>query len=134
MNQKTALAIIIALVLVFGWVYISINPTVETVAPAPVDIPKEISLRGEFVCLPSRYSTSTVPLECALGIRSDNNVYYVIDAQGDAARNTLLGLQTGLKIQIDGVLVPANQLNSDIWQKYDIGGIISTDRISRIRN
>ncbi len=132
MNQKTALAIIIALVIVFALTYVSFE-SARTKGQVPVgDTPQQVSFQGEFVCLPLK-STSKVPaMDCTLGLKTDNKVYYAIDAQGESARNALLTLQTGLRIQIDGTLVPIAQISSDAWQKYDIGGILSTDSIKRI--
>lgn len=136
MNQKTALAIIIALLIIFVLAYQSFSSagsnSANRVSPTPSDAPQEISLRGEFVCLPYKDTTSPQTTDCTLGVRTDNNVYYAIDATGEGARNMLLGLQTGLKIQIDGVLVPIEQISSSEWQKYDIGGIVSTENIIRI--
>jgi hypothetical protein len=136
MNQKTALAVIIALLVIFVLAYLSFSSngtgSINRISPAPSDVPQEVSLRGEFVCLPLKDTTSPQTTDCVLGVRTDNNVYYAIDATGEGARNMLLSLQTGLKIQIDGVLVPIEQISSSQWQKYDIGGIVSTENILRI--
>lgn len=135
MNQKTALAIIV-LVVVFVGVYAifnskSGNPSGNTSANVS-DVPQVISIQGEYVCLPPKGEKKPEALDCTLGVKTDNNVYYAIDAQGENARNVLLSLQTGLKIQIDGTLVPIEQISSDAWQKYDIGGIVITESIKRI--
>lgn len=139
MNQKTALAIIIALLVLLGWgVYATFNTQKSDnnsntgLVIDPNDVPQEVSLQGEFVCLPNRDTTGPQTMECALGIKSDNDLYFAIDAQGEAARNTLMSLQTGLRIQIDGLLVPIEQISSNVWQKYDVAGIISTSNIQRV--
>ncbi|MES3005783.1 MAG: hypothetical protein V4664_02440 [Patescibacteria group bacterium] len=132
MNQKTALAIIIALFVIFGLAYYSFNSIGNSNPTNSPDVPQQVSLQGEYVCLPHKDKTGPQTMECTLGIKTDNNIYYAIDAQGEAARNVLLSLQTGLKIQIDGTLAPIEEINIETWQKYDIGGIISTSNIKRI--
>lgn len=132
MNQKTALAIIIALVIVFALTYVSFE-SARTKNKAPAgDVSQQVSFQGEFICLPLKSTSKAPAMECILGLKTDNKVYYAIDAQGESARNALFTLQTGLRIQIDGTLVPIEQISSDVWQKYDIGGILSTDSIKRI--
>lgn len=135
MNQKTALAIVILLVVLAGFYLVfnfkGDNPAENTPA-ALSDAPQAISIQGEYLCLPPKGEKKPEALDCTLGVKTDNGVYYAIDAQGENARNVLFTLQTGLKIQIDGTLVPIEQISSDAWQKYDIGGIVITESIKRI--
>lgn len=132
MKQKIALAVIIALVGIFVLSYKAFDSTDKKQTINPKDIPQQISIQGEFRCIPFKDEKNANPLDCTLGVRTDNNIYYAIDAQGEAAKQVLFSLETGAKIQIDGTLVPIEQISSDVWQKYDVSGIVITNNIKRI--
>ncbi len=95
-------------------------------------IPEKTTLKGVYTCLPHRESKGPQTTECALGIKTDNGVYYAMDTNLIQSKNILSSLTTGDRIQIDGPIVPVEQLNSDSWQKYDIHGIISVTGIHKL--
>jgi hypothetical protein len=39
----------------------------------------------------------------------------------------------GTKLRVDGILLPADQLNTDRWKQYDIGGVLSATAIEEMK-
>lgn len=100
--------------------------------PAPVvnEELKRASFVGVYVCLPEK-STGVVPSdECAVGMRTDDGVYYALDF-GLLSQEAPL-LKDGERFSASGVITPLSYLSTDQWQKYPIVGIFSvTDSFVR---
>lgn len=95
------------------------------------ELPKETSLTGFWECLPHKDTSGPQTLECAFGLMADSTgKHYALDMSslGDRALN--FPLKSHMKVQ--GVLVPANQLNTDMWQKYNMEGIIHVTKLQKI--
>lgn len=104
----------------------------DAVKGAYSELPQRISVVGFWECLPYKNTSGPQTLECAQGIAIDQS-------DGHYAINTMLMSQSpidfpsGTKVRVEGIMTPANQLSTDMWQKYDIDGIISATAIQRVQ-
>lgn len=96
--------------------------------PPPVDVPKLVSLRGEYLCLPHVNTSGPQTEECAFGLKTDDGMYYALSTQS-LPIEAMVQLQTGKRISIEGILVPIEQISSDHWRIYPIKGIIEVKKI-----
>jgi len=94
-------------------------------------IPQRQTVVGYWECLPLKPGIGETTGECALGIAIDQS-------DGHLGVNTSLMAQypvdfpTGTKVRVEGIVVPATQLSTDMWQKYDMDGIINATTIIRV--
>jgi hypothetical protein len=88
------------------------------------EVPKELTVEGEYICLPNGPQNQ----ECAKGLKLQDGTYIVTDLTGLGDNN----FQEGMNVRITGLYVPAEQLNTDIWQKYNIKGIIKGSKAEKI--
>lgn len=101
------------------------NNEIEIAAVYPVTV------EGYWECLPHKNTQGPQTGECAIGIAVDqSDAHYALDLQ--ALPNQPVSFPTGTRVLVEGTMVPASQLNSDIWQKYPIDGIISVTNVLRI--
>ncbi len=104
----------------------------EAEQPSVPNTPVRMTLSGLVTCLPHANTSGPQTLECAIGLQSDDGVYYALDL-------ALLSqipppIDTGSRIRANGVFVPIEQLSSDHWEKYAIKGIFSvTDGVEVTR-
>lgn len=95
-------------------------------------IPHQQVITGTYTCLPHRDQSGPQTMECAFGVQEDGTgKYYSINTQLMSS-DIWMRLATGSHIRVRGVMVPAEQLNTDAWQKYDIVGIISATSIEQL--
>ena len=81
----------------------------------------EVQLGGKFICLPLK-TAETDNTECKLGFVSDNDIYYAIDTS--SASSLSPNVSPADRIYIYGVVIPATEIESDDFDKYDINGLI----------
>lgn len=95
-------------------------------------LPQRTTVIGYWECLPHRNTSGPQTAECAFGIALDQS-------DGHLAVSTSLlssypvDFPTGTKVKIEGIITPANELNSNTWQKYDIDGIIAATSIVPVK-
>jgi hypothetical protein len=100
-------------------------------AGAYSEIPQQATVTGRWECLPHRDSAGPQTLECTFGIaldQSDNHLAINTTLMSQA----LINYTNDTKVRISGVLMPANQLSSDVWKKYDIDGVINAVAIEKL--
>lgn len=131
MSKNSIIILVILILIALGfWVFIP-----ERVK-APVennngDIPKTIVVNGTWECLPHKDTSGPQTLECAFGILEDiTGKHYAVDAS--LIENNALDYPTASHLQIEGLMVPLNQLSTDMWQKYPIVGIIQASSIREL--
>lgn len=78
------------------------------------------SVSGEMVCLPHKNSGDVQTLECAYGLRTDDNRHYGL--QYEPFPNDI---QIGQRVSVQGVLTTAND------SKYDIVGTIKVTEFAQ---
>lgn len=94
------------------------------------EMPKRVTKKGFWECLPHKDTKGPQTLECAFGIAIDqSDAHYALDLH--LLSSGPIDFPVGTHIQVEGVLVPSNQLNSDMWQKYPIDGIIAVTGIQK---
>jgi hypothetical protein len=98
---------------------------------ANVSIPLAVTGRGTFVCLPHKDTTGPQTLECASGFLTEANEYYAVSTEElpEEFRNLT---QTDQRVEITGLTVPVEALSTDMWQKYNMKGIIQIKTIKKI--
>jgi hypothetical protein len=103
---------------------------IEVVKIESADAPKRINLVGVYLCLPHKNTSGPQTDECAFGIKTDEGKYYGLDFS--LSSKLISGLKASDRISADGVFVPLERLNTDIWQKYPIEGIFSVTNSFKI--
>lgn len=94
-------------------------------------IPRTVTLQGSLVCLPHRDMSGPQTLECAFGFKADGGDHYAMSAS-DLPVDFLNSVQTGERIEVTGLMVPIEAISTDMWQKYDIRGIIQVSAAQKI--
>jgi hypothetical protein len=94
------------------------------------EIPHRVSIVGYWECVPIKEGYPQTE-ECLRGIAIDQSNGHLIIELGLMARAPV-EYDPGTKVRIEGVMVPAEQLSTDRWQKYDIEGIISATSITEV--
>lgn len=127
-NRNKIIAVTLGLIVVVGafWFYPS-----EKSSDRVMRVP-ETSYEGTFIgmptCLPHRDTSGPQTLECAFGIKFDDGSYYALDmssVSGDFQS------YTG-RISVSGTVVPIEAISSDVWQKYDIKGIMKVSSAEKL--
>ncbi|HEY1037119.1 MAG TPA: hypothetical protein VGE62_00890 [Candidatus Paceibacterota bacterium] len=103
-----------------------------SVPAANVSGQQQVSVQGEYLCLPKKNAGGIQTMECALGLKADNGAYYALDLTGLAGKDAILSFATGTRIKVSGTLVPVEALSSNVWQTYNIKGIIRASTAAKI--
>jgi len=95
-------------------------------------LPTRATIVGTFTCLPHRETTGPQTMECAYGVQEDESGdHYAVNTMLMSSMNWQ-NIAMGVRVRIEGVMVPAESLSTDMWQKYDIVGIISATTIQEL--
>ena len=94
------------------------------------EIPQRTSVTGTWECLPHRDTSGPQTMECAFGIRREDGSHLAVSTLLMATYP--VDFPTGTRVQIEGILVPIENISSDHWKKYDIDGIIDATTITKI--
>ncbi|MCX6820213.1 MAG: hypothetical protein NT019_02975 [Candidatus Adlerbacteria bacterium] len=93
------------------------------------ELPHSQTIVGFWECLPHKNTSGPQTTECAFGIaRDQSDGHYAIDTS--LMSTYPVDFATGTKVQVTGIVTPANQLSS--VQKYDIDGVIRATSIVKI--
>ncbi len=133
MTNKTNiwLGVLGILILASSIVYVHTHNLEE---PGPVfeevaTVPTEATITGSFTCLPHRNTDGPQTLECASGLETNDGNFYALDLSAFSYPADEFG--TGEAIKVTGLLVPIEQISSDMWQKYNIKGIMRVTNITK---
>ena len=94
-------------------------------------LPAPTTLAGVATCLPHRDTEGPQTLECALGLRTDDGIYYALDLAALPDEERILA-SGNARIEVTGMLVPIELLSSDQWMRYDVAGIVRAERVGAI--
>lgn len=111
--------------LVVGYMLAASKKNSSSAQSAPISTSQEMRLEGFPTCLPHKNTSNFQTMECAFGI-STKTGNYALDLQGLSPDNQIM-VQTAVQIRVTGLVVPAEALSTDQWQKYDIEGIMRVD-------
>lgn len=88
---------------------------------------ENVTLEGEFVCLPHKNTGGAQTRECAFGLRDEKGDHYALDLrqmQGELEP----GWDTG-SLTVRGTLIPVEQSDNKRWEIYDIKGVMNVRTI-----
>ena len=115
--------VIIAALIYAGYVW-SRNDGVDMEA-------QEITVEGEYICLPHVETEGPQTLECALGIMTDDGSNYAL-VTDELDSSAVIDLATGDRIEVVGTVTARDELTSgDRLLAYDIEGVI---QVASLRN
>lgn len=83
------------------------------------------TVRGEAVCLPHKNSDGPQTLECAIGVKTDEGIYYSLSDTSKSYTN-IATIQTGSKYEITGNI----EERSD--PKYATAGSIRVEKLRQL--
>ncbi|HEU0080692.1 MAG TPA: hypothetical protein VFQ72_01535 [Candidatus Paceibacterota bacterium] len=95
-------------------------------------LPARVSVTGTQTCLEHRIKTGPQTLECAMGFRADDGHVYALNMSLLSSTDVSRLIGSGVRVRVEGVLTPAETLNTDMWQKYDMEGILSVTSAAAI--
>jgi hypothetical protein len=107
---------------VFRGPRVTVNPTGEVNGVSQ----EQIIVEGEVTCLPHRDTTGPTTMECAYGLKTDNDAYYGLDSS-KLPTTTPPEYEVGDRISVQGTLVPQAEIPSNFWNTYNVIGMIQMD-------
>lgn len=141
MHHVIYLIVFFVIVLGFGYQFLkmpfgdnqqSIVPSATVVPTRDVNQPpKEETYSGEYVCLPHTDTSGPQTMECAFGLKLDDGKYIAIDWGELMTSGAAMEIKSGDRIELTGLFVPVEQLNTDQWRKYPITGILSVKNMTK---
>lgn len=124
--------IILIVVIISIWAYFSLLPKKQSVDNlyVPVQVTESlITERGIVTCIP-KVGTGPQTMECALGLKNIEGVYYGLKYLSDHDENFSL-VSPNIEVEIIGMLVADEMFGPD-GNRYDILGTIEIESISQI--
>lgn len=111
------------------------SSSIVTSSPTPIisvnpnESPKEMTIEGEYVCLPHKDTSGPQTMECAFGMKLSDGSYIAIDLSG-VSGDTNYPMQS--KLKVTGLYVPIEQISSNTWQVYPIKGILKVTKVEEV--
>jgi hypothetical protein len=94
-------------------------------------VSERLTIKGVWECLPHKNTSGPQTMECAFGIKEDETgKHYAINTQ--LMSTYPVDYPSDTHVEVQGVLTRANTLNSDMWQRYPIEGILSATSIKKL--
>lgn len=123
-KTKFLLLLLIVLIVGAGWCWYKRAPKEENLIP---QLPaQEITVEGEFTCLPHKDTSGPQTLECAYGLKStDGKFYGLFDPDTDYAN--IQSVPMGEKIILKGFFTPTES------ELYLIEGSIEIHSVERVK-
>lgn len=94
----------------------------------PIDPPNTVMIRGVYECLPHKDTSGPQTEECVAGIKAEDGKHYALDLASVNKANTT----SGATVEVIGLLVPIEQISSNMWNKFDVTGIIKVSSFKKI--
>lgn len=105
---------------------------VSAIKGAYSTLPQRVELTGRQTCLEHRDKTGPQTLECAIGFKTDDGRSYALRIELMSSTDAAAIIQSGKRVHVQGVITPADQLSTNMWQKYDMEGILSVTSATAI--
>lgn len=83
--------------------------------------PRQVTLSGSTVCLPHRDTSGPQTMECAFGLKTDDGSHYALDLR-ILETDILGGLPTDERMTLVGTLIPLEDIDENVWDRYGIVG------------
>lgn len=98
----------------------------ETVTPTPTPLPgAHIRITGIVGCLPHKDQTGAQSLECAMGLKDENETYYGI-RDTDQENMHIRDIPGNTKVRIEGMFYPQDD------ERYPTVGILEIYSLQRL--
>jgi len=134
LKQKTLLLLAIAVLATLTVVSLALNLSSSKQAPRIPPgstnesmVPQRAVLKGEYACLLHRDTSGPQTMECALGIKTEDGIYYALSFNLLESQNNA---NVGDRIQVEGLVIPTEMLSTDHWRKYNMKGIMEVTSMS----
>lgn len=89
----------------------------------------EKTFTGLYTCLPQKARGSPDTLECALGIKTDEGIYYSLDTQ-NITQYVIRSLSINQRIIVYGDVIPIEAISSNLGKIYNIRGVMRVKEIN----
>ena len=129
MNKNSVVFGLLALFLVVGIGAFAMTQF-EDVPTTDNQIPQHETRQGFWECVPHKPGVPPTE-ECATGIALDQSDGHII-LDLSLYQAGAWTFSAGDHVRVSGVFVPANQLSTNHWQKYDIDGIMQVTSLEKI--
>lgn len=97
--------------------------------PSGEIMPERRTVSGTSICLPHKDQTGPQTLECMVGFQGDDGNNYGLDFTPLESGEARMLVESGVRVEVEGVVTPIEMLSSDHWMKYDAAGIISVTSV-----
>lgn len=104
---QKVLAVILAALLAGIFIYAIVSVAVTRTGSKPPVSGQQITVEGEYVCLP-KPGDGPQTLECAFGIKTADNLYYAVEFAD--ADNAVSEPRIGTKVRIIGIFEPQESI------------------------
>lgn len=104
-RKKLLVVIIILIVLAALFTAVPFSRKGNMPSDAPYKDGDNITVEGEYVCLPKQDTGDMQTLECALGLKTDDDLYYSLQFGGSSHIN----YQTGHQLKVVGTFRDTDQ-------------------------
>jgi hypothetical protein len=123
-NNKKILGTVLGLVLLVGAVLL-ISLVKRDVVPGPATdgTPRRMTISGIYDCLQPKDPNAPNTKECRPALHTDEGISYALDF--NLMSQTVPKITSGDRVVASGTVTPTEALSSDMWQKYDMAGILS---------
>jgi hypothetical protein len=86
-------------------------------------LPKDITLSGNYVCLPHINELKSSSTDCVFGLKTDNGEYYMVNF--GAGASAMPEFQSGKHITAKGFVVIKEALSTDQWVNFNMKWIFT---------
>lgn len=91
-------------------------------------LPERRNIEGVSACLPKK-GDGPQTMECALGLVTDDGVYYALDLE-PLADDAVISPEG--RVRVEGTFVPVEHLSAEYWQRYNIEGIVRVTSMTEL--
>lgn len=130
MKNKLFISLIVIVIISIGAFVVFSKKEPADTQPAPIQISEDpITERGIITCIP-KLGTGPQTMECALGLKNNEGIYYGLKYLSDHDENFSL-VSPEITVEVTGVLIDEEMFGPD-GNKYDTVGTIEVEAISEI--
>jgi hypothetical protein len=126
-RQKKIVAlggVLVLMVIVSLWTFFSAGNISAPPSPEPTFVlGQEVTLEGTSVCLPHKDTSGPITLECAFGLKTDDNLHYALDTTLYFPEE-IASLPSEQRIAVTGIYTPTAMVEDKQLTKYAIQGLL----------
>lgn len=127
MIKRTLIGAMLLALAIIGLAYLNGRGEEKVPLQPSVSVPDagRIVVKGVMVCLPHKNTSGPQTLECAYGLKDDENRYYAL-GDTDPTYKNISGVPMNIRVEVEGEFTPRT---STLYQ--DIG-VIEVSRVKRL--